>query len=421
MLLKDVLLKVVEAARVQFSIENIMQQQMERIPINRPVYILALGKAAYPMAKVFLSNVQSDSFIKFQEGLVITPSGYASEPLNKVTIVEASHPLPDENSIKAADAAIEFLSRIKEDDILFILLSGGGSSLMEKPIDGFSLEDIQSKTEEMLKDGSSIDIINAIRKKFSAVKGGKMLKNIKSKFIYIYAMSDVPGDNPRHISSNPFLPQIEMIDDERHIEAHHRFDNLTTRKFNVKDKSIIYKIVANNHSFCEAIRDSALGIFPNLRRNNIHLISTYISGESSKTGREIADLASFIIKQKGRGFSAFVTPCLLIFGGETTVKVIGNGAGGRCTELALSTVEGLSKLSNCAILTYTSDGKDGNCEAAGAVIDCNTKNAMLDKGIDIEKYLDNNDSYTALKAVDAIIPSEPTDINVNDVVLLYVH
>jgi len=394
---------------------------MERIPINRPVYIMALGKAAYPMMKVFLSNVQSDSFVKFIEGLVITPFGYAKEPLNKVTIVEASHPLPDENSIKAADTAIDFLSKINKDDILFILLSGGGSSLMEKPIDGFSLEDIINRTEELLKDGSSIDIINAIRKKFSAVKGGKMLKYIKSQYIYIYAMSDVPGDNPRHISSNPFLPQIEMVNDDRQIEKHHRFDNLTTRKFNVHDKAIMYRIIANNHSFCEAISESVLGIFPNLRRNKIHLISTYISGDSGKTGREIADLASFIIKQKGRGFSAFVTPCLLIFGGETNVKVIGKGVGGRCTELALSAVEGLSRLTNCAILTYATDGKDGNCEAAGAIVDCNTKAALLEKGIDIEKSLDNNDSYTALNAIGAIIPSEPTDINVNDIVMLYVH
>lgn len=418
--LKESLQNIIKQTKIRFSPYKLLYPQLGTLPINRPIYVLALGKAAYQMTKAVVAFAEEDSLIRINGGLIITKYGNTEGPLKDITVIESGHPLPDENSLKAADAAIEFLSKLKESDILIILLSGGGSAMMEKPMEGLYLEQVIRKTDELLKSGANIEVINTIRKKMSAVKGGKMLKYIKSRMVFIYAMSDVQGDKPKYIASNPFLPDAEKGEDEMSTESFHRFDSLTAKRYRATDKAITYKIVGNNRTFCELLKDTALEVTPALQVDRIHIISTDLSGDSVKAGTEISGLANFIDKQRGKGLSAFKTPCLLIFGGETSVKVRGNGKGGRCTELALSAAEGLSRLRNCALLTYATDGCDCISEAAGAIVDCNTKNQLIEKGIDLEKALADNDSFNALNAIGAIIPGESTGINVNDVVLLYI-
>lgn len=419
--IKEALQAVLDEAKNRFQPHTLLYPQLSSFPINRPIHIFALGKAAYHMTKAVLEYVKTDPYIRIIDGLVITRYGYAESALHNMTIMETGHPVPDENSVKAADAAIEYLKKLTENDILLILLSGGGSALMEKPIDGVTLEDIIAKTQELLKNGAHIETINDERKKLSAVKGGKMFQYIKPKVLYIFAMSDVPGDKPKYIASNPFLPDAEKVDDAMSTQAFHRFDNLTSKRFRPDEKAITFKIIGNNRAFCDTLKQVAHDIVPTLQSDRIHIVSTDMTGSAVKAGAEVASMAIFINKQKGKGFSAFRTPCLLIFGGETSVVVKGNGVGGRGTELALSAAEGLSMLKNCAVLTYATDGSDGICDASGAIVDCETKRLLEEKGIKIEEYLANNDSYTALKAVDAIIPSEHTGINVNDIVMLYIH
>jgi glycerate-2-kinase len=205
------------------------------------------------------------------------------------------------------------------------------------------------------------------------------------------------------------------------LDKFHRYDNLAGGRFQPKDKAVVYKIIGNNRTLRGHIRESALEVFPMLRYDDIHIMTTELTGESLQAGRDIAKMAEMITRQKGKGFASFKTPCLLIFGGENSVTVLGNGVGGRCTELALAAVEGISNLPNCVLMTYATDGQDGFCNASGAIIDSTTKDKILEHGIDINSFLYDNDSFTALRAADAIIPSEPTGINVNDIVLLYVH
>jgi glycerate 2-kinase len=312
------------------------------------------------------------------------------------------------------------MQHLNVNDILLVLLSGGGSSLMEKAFPGVKPEDIINKTTELLKNGASIEVINTERKKLSAVKGGKLLRYIRCKILFVYAMSDVLGDKPKYIASNPFLPDAEMADDRMSVDNFHRFDRLTSSRHMPQDKALIYKIVANNHAFCDLMKSSGLEFFTTLRADSIHVISTTLSGEAAKAGREIADLANLIDRQRDKGHSSFKTPCLLVFGGETIVSVTGDGVGGRCTELALAAVEGIANLKCCALMAYATDGKDGFCDAAGAIVDNTSKAALQEAGIDIKAHLANNDSYTALNAIGATIPSEHTGINVNDIVLLYV-
>jgi len=418
--IKETLLNVLDEAKTRFSPSNLLFPQLISFPMNRPIHIFALGKAAYQMTKAVLEYAKTDSYIRITSGLVVTKYGHNEGDLPNMTIMEAGHPTPDENSIKAAEAAIAFLQKLTENDILLILLSGGGSALMEKPIEGVTLDDIITKTQEFLNNGSDIETINNERKKLSSVKGGKMYKYIKPKTMYIYAMSDVPGDKPKNIASNPFLPDAEKVDEAMGAENYHRFDNLTAKRFRPEDKAITYKIIANNRTFCDTLKQVAHDIVPTLQNDRIHIVTTDMTGSSAKAGAEVSSMAIFINKQKSKGFSAFRTPCLLIFSGETSVVVKGNGVGGRCTELALSAAEGLSTLKDCVVLAYATDGCDGICDASGAFVDCDTKSLLAEKGIDIEASLDNNDSYTALKAIDAIIPSQTTGINVNDIVMMYV-
>jgi glycerate 2-kinase len=419
--IKEVLVQVVQVARAKFSPYNLLLPHLDNLPLNRPIYIFALGKAAYQMTEATLNIASRDPFIRIVGGLVITRYGNAKGLLKGMQILESSHPIPNEDSLKAGDAAVDFLRKLKEDDILIVLLSGGGSALMEKPIPGVTLDDIIEQTREMLENGSDIEYINTERKKFSSIKGGKLLNHIKCRSVMIYAMSDVPGDKAKYIASNPFLPQAETEASEMGLNSFHRFDKLSGGRFQTTDKAIVYKIIGNNKTFRDSVREAALEHFSTLQSDNIHIISTELTGEAIQSGREIAKMAELITRQKGKGFTAFRTPCLLIFGGENSVTVRGNGIGGRCTELALATVEIMSHLPNCVLMTYATDGQDGFCNASGAIVDASTKDKILEHGIDIESFLYDNDSYTALKAAGAIIPSESTGINVNDIVLLYVH
>lgn len=418
--MKETLLEIIREARNRFSAYNLLSEQLLHLPINRPIYIFALGKAAYQMTEAVLSHAANEEYIRIMGGLVLTRYGNVVRPLAGMKMMEAAYLIPDENSLNAGEAAIEFLHKLEKNDILLVLLSGGGSGIMEKPVEGISLDDYNRRMEELYANGAGIEELDAARKQMSALKGGKLLQYVKSKDVYIYAMSDIPGDIPKYICSNPFFPEAEETGNEMGVEYYHRFDNLTQESFIPKDKAIVYKIIGNNRAFCDAVRDTAIDLLSSLEADLIHIISAELTGESLQKGREIANLARVIEKHEGRGIAAFATPCLLIFGGETYVKPKGSGVGGRSTELALAAVEGISGLLNCSLLAYITDGKENFCNAAGAFVDIKSKGALMAKGIDINKCLQNNDSFTALQAIDAIIPNEKTGINVNDVVLLYI-
>jgi glycerate 2-kinase len=418
--MKETLMQIITKTKEQFSPYNILYEQLVHLPFNRPIYVLSLGKAGYQMAEAVLLHASREEFIRIKGGLVITKYGTAKAPLINMTIIEASHLNPDANSLQAGDAVIEFLQKLNEDDILLVLVSGGGTALMEKLVDGITLEEYKSRILGLTSRGASLDEIETERKSMSEVKGGKLYKHIKSKNMFIYAISDIPGDIPKYIASNPFLPDLEKTENKLSSENFHRFDNLTSEKFIQKDKAVVYKIVANNQSFCELVRETALKEIQDFKADMMHIIPTEISGFADKNGFEIAEFAQQINQESEKGYATYQVPCMVIFGGQTTLNKKGTGVGGRCTELALAAVEGISELQNCAMLTYATDGLDGVPEAAGAIIDNNTKKLLQEKGINLKEYLQNNDSFTALKAVNAIVPGEYTGINVNDIVLLYI-
>ncbi len=417
---KETLRAILEESKKRFSPYNILYEQLVHLPFNRPIYIFALGKAAYQMTEAVLYHASMEEYIRIREGLVITRYGNVKGPLDRMNIIESSHLRPDDNSLKAGEAAVEFLQKLGEDDILLVLLSGGGTALMEKPVEGISLEEYNRRIQQLQQRGATLEELETERRRMSEVKGGKLLPCVKCKHVFIYAMSDVPGDIPKYIASNPFLPDAEKDASQMAADDFYRYDSLTAEKFQPLGKAVTYKIVANNHDFCEIIKQAAHDLVPDLQSDYIHIIATDLTGESARAGRELAELSALIDSQRDSGQAAFKTPCLLILGGTTNSLAKGPGKGGRCTETALAAVDKLAEVANAAMLIYATDGLDGIPEAAGAVVDNHTKAELELKGVSLQEALADGDSFTALKAVDAIIPGEYTGINVNDIALLLI-
>ena len=418
--IRETLVLLINQAKERFSPYNMLYDQLVHLPFNRPIYVLSIGTAAYQMNEAVLYHATQEPFIRIKESLVVTRYGVDVKQQQNTSVFHANHLIPDENSLKAADAVINFLSKLNQDDTLLVLLSGGGTALLEKPAEGTSLQDFNARIEHLVKNGASLEEIDNERKNMSQVKGGKLLQHIKCKHIFIYAMSDIQGDIPKFIASNPFMPDAEKVEDKMSADKFHRFDNLTAEKFTPVDKAVTYKIVANNHDFCEVIRQTAVDTILSLEPDLIHVMTTELSGEASRNGKEIAALANLIEKQEGKGIAAFATPCLLIFGGETNVTFRHEGVAGRTSELALSAVEELSGLMSCGLLAYTTDGRENFCDACGAYVDNLTRQKLEEAGIDITTAIQSNDSFTALQAVGAVFPAEPSGLSVNDIVLLYI-
>jgi glycerate 2-kinase len=420
--LKETLYKIIKQSMERFTPYSLLYEQLMHLPFNRPIYIFALGTAAYEMTEAVLYHASQEDYIRISGGLIITRYGNDKGLFKNMQVIEANHLVADENSLKAGEAAIEFLQTLNENDILLVLLSGGGSCLMEKPAGDFSLEQMNNVIQELYNQGADINRIDAARKQMSELKGGKLSQYVKAIEIYIYAMSDIPNDIPKYISSNPFYLDAEEATDEIGLD-YHRFDNLTSDKFITQHKAIVYKIIANNRTFCETVRQTAIDILPFLNADLIHVVPYELSGESAANGREISHIAQVIEKQErveSNGIKGVVTPCLLIFGGITSANVVGKGNVGRCTEFALAAIEGISDLMNCSLLVYNTSGTEIFYDVAGAYVDTNSKQALLDKGIDLNSCLEKHDSFAALQSIDAIIPGENSTLNVNEIALLYI-
>jgi hydroxypyruvate reductase len=396
---RALVLDILNKTKERLAPKVLLEPYLTRLPFNRPIHIFALGKAAYHMTEAVLSYAKRFPDLQIENGLVITRYDHTGESLPGISIIQSGHPYPDANSILAGKTAISYLKNLPSSDFLLVLLSGGGSSLIEKPTTDYTLKDIIRVTRDLMERGSDIEALNAERKKMSDIKGGKLLQHVNTRDIAILAMSDVPGDKAEIIASNPFVP--EGFTDDRH--------------------TLSYAIIANNHTFCEGLAASAKEMLPDIRDNMVQILSTDLRGEAAKAGIEISRLAQFILKQQQSGLSSFRIPCFLIFGGETTVTVKGGGVGGRCCELALSAADAISGLKNVIVLAYATDGSDGVAKASGAMVDGETKSLLSEYGLSLSAYLDNNDSYTALNAVQAVLPAAPTGINLNDVVILYIY
>ena len=365
------------------------------------VLLVAAGKAGWQMAKAAHDCLGE----RIEQGVVVTKYDHVKGPIANFNCVEAGHPVPDENSFKGTQAALDMVSGLTKDDTVLFLLSGGGSALFEKPlIPGEELQDI---TNQLLASGADIVEINTIRKRLSGVKGGRFAQLCAPAQVFAIVLSDILGDPLDMIASGPACPDgttceqalaiaekygLRLSDKARellHQETPKALDNVATQ------------INGSVRELCAAAAKtcSELGYEP-------VLLTDQLCCQAKEAG---SFLASVIKTHIGDGKSlAFIA------GGETVVKLIGKGLGGRNQELALAAGLGIDGL-NAAVFSVGSDGTDGPTDAAGGYVDGDTCAELLAQGVKIEDVLRNNDAYHALEKTGGLIITGATGTNVNDV------
>ncbi|MBR5122978.1 MAG: glycerate kinase [Anaerotignum sp.] len=375
------------------------------------VLVISIGKAAWNMAKAAADHIPPP----IDCGIVLTKYDHSQGEIPGFTILEAGHPLPDENTILGTKKIIEAVSDLNEKDTVFFLVSGGGSALFESPAGDLTLDDFLDITDQMLKCGADIVEMNTVRKHLSSVKGGRFAELCAPAKVYCIALSDILGDRPDSIASGPACADVSTSEEAFAVIEKYGLNLNEKMKAQLKNETpktlsnVTMEITGSVTQLCEDAVKSAesLGYTPMILTNMLNC-------EAKDAGKFFASIAKTIQKDN----LPLKPPCAIICGGETIVRITGQGKGGRNQELALSAAESISGMDNVVIAAAGSDGTDGPTDAAGGIVDGNTKTLLSEKGISIPAILADNNSYYALKEVDSLIMTGPTGTNVNDLYLL---
>ena len=369
-------------------------------PKGGRVLLVAAGKAAWQMA-----HAAVEALGRVDGGIVITKYGHVRGPLPGVTCCEAGHPVPDDNSFVATQRALALVSGLRADDTVLFLLSGGGSALFEKPL--LPAEELQAITQALLACGADIVEINTIRKRLSAVKGGRFALACAPAAVYSVVLSDILGDPLDMIASGPACPDSSTCAQAAAIAEKYRLALSPAAAALLRQETpktlpnVTTKITGSVRELCRAAASACrnLGYEP-------VLLTDQLCCEAREAG---SFLGSIVRTQAGQG-----KKLAYIAGGETIVHLTGKGLGGRNQELALAVAPAIAGL-NAAVFSVGSDGTDGPTDAAGGYVDGDTLAALEAGGWSGYAALQNNDSYHALKAVDGLIITGATGTNVNDV------
>ena len=398
--------QIIDAAIHAALPDTAVKQALEQLPeYGGRLILVAAGKAAWQMA----SAAQRRLGDRISGGVVITKYHHAQGPIGRLSVFEAGHPVPDENSYRATQAAIDAVTGLTESDLVLFLLSGGGSALFERPL--IAPGELEEITRQMLACGADITEINTLRKRFSAVKGGKFAQLCAPAQVFSIVLSDILGDPLDSIASGPAYPDSTTVAQAQAIaekyclklssDARARLAEETPKKL-VNVRSIVTGSV---RQLCAAASQTAaaLGYKP-------IVLSASICCEAREAGSFLASIAQY--HQDSKRSLAF------ILGGETVVHLTGDGLGGRNQELVLGAAGGIAGMSNTLIFSIGSDGTDGPTDAAGGWVDGETVNRLTAKGLRLDDVLQRNDSYHALKAIGGLIVTGPTGTNVNDLTVL---
>jgi glycerate 2-kinase len=396
---------------------------------DRRLWILALGKAALPMAATAMEVLQAGNQA-LTGGLVVAPEAGVS-PHPAISVVVGDHPEPDARSFSAAQALGDITSRVAPADEVWVLLSGGTTSLIGAPENGISPGDLRQIFALLLGSGLDIAAMNRIRKRFSRWGGGKLARALSPALVRVYIVSDVIGDDLASIGSGPCVPDATRASEVRQLlegadlwsripQAARRF--VTSAESGERPETpkpgepafarVTLELVASNRLALEAAakRAAELGLAP-------RVIETPLAGEASTTGASVADSLLYNCVRVPIPQPS-TAPVCMIWGGETTVTLGDRpGLGGRSQELALSAAQVLTGASGIALLAAGTDGRDGPTDAAGAVVDGDTWARIISRGRDPAIDLARHDAYPALDAVGALVKPGLTGTNVMDVVI----
>ena len=393
------------------SIESVKPDEAVRralkafAPKGGRVLLVAAGKAAWQMAHAAVEVLG-----RVDGGVVVTKYDHVKGEIPGVKCYEAGHPVPDENSFAATERALELVHGLTEKDTVLFLLSGGGSALFEKPlIPGAELQGI---TNQLLASGADIVEMNTIRKRLSAVKGGRFAQACAPAKVFSIVLSDILGDPLDMIASGPAVPdsstcaQALAIAEKYHLNLSEQAKALLEQETPKALDNVTTQITGSVRELCTAAAKACreLGYEP-------IILTDQLCCEAKEAGSFLGAIVRTHAEQGKK--LAFIA------GGETVVHLTGKGLGGRNQELALAAAPALAG-QNAAVFSVGSDGTDGPTDAAGGYVDGDTAAALAEKGWNVFDTLQNNDAYHALQAVEGLIITGATGTNVNDVVVALV-
>lgn len=412
----DLLLGSFHAALAAADPLKIVPQHLPQPPKGRTL-VIGAGKAAAAMALAVEQNWPAEAPL---DGLVITRYQHGLLT-NRITVVEAGHPVPDESGEKAA---LEILRRVKtltRDDLLLVLVSGGGSSLLALPVEGLAMADLKNVTKLLLMSGAPIQDMNTVRKHLSAIQGGRLAAACRAQVVAL-VISDVTGDDPTHIASGPCAPDPTTYRDALDILARHAIrapkavtEHLqrgaageipeTPKPGNRLFARVDNRVIATAQAALQAAAQFFIA-------HDIHpaILGDSVTGEAREVAKVYGALAREV-KQHGLPWQA---PVALISGGECTVTVKGKGRGGRCAEFLLSLAVDLDGAEHIHALACDTDGIDGSQDNAGALLAPDTLKRAAKKTLDAGALLENNDGYGFFSALGDLVVTGPTRTNVND-------
>ena len=396
---------------------------------GRKIFVVGAGKAGASMARA-AEDMLGESITG---GLVVVKEGHSDRghrQLQRVSLSEAGHPVPTADGITAANGLLDIVGKAGEGDLVICLISGGGSALLTAPAEGITLEDLQETTRLLLRSGATINELNAVRKHLSRISGGQLARSASPARVLSLILSDVTGSPLDVIASGPTAPDpTTHADALKIIEQHGLKEGVppgvlarlqsgvagevadTPKPGDALFERVANRLVASNVLAVEAAAEQAraLGL-------DTLIGTTFLEGEAREMGGALAGIGKEIASY-GRPVRR---PGCVLFGGETTVRVRGDGIGGRNTELALSAalaLEGWGQ--NVVVASLATDGGDGSSPSAGAIADGTTIDRGRSIGLDAQMALSRNDSYSYWQALDDAIMTGPTGTNVNDVMAVF--
>ena len=399
--------KIARGAIAAVSPEAAVRRALAGRGFSGKLYLVSVGKAGWKMAQVAVSCLEQP----IEKGIVVTKYGHVEQPIPGIACYEAGHPVPDENTFRATQAVLDMTADLSSEDTVLFLLSGGGSALFEKPlVEG---QELQRITNQLLASGADIVEMNTIRKRLSAVKGGRFARWCAPAKVEAVVLSDILGDPLDMIASGPAAPDSSTCADALAIVK--KYDlNLSGKALSLLRQetpkqldNVSTQIIGSVRQLCRAAGRLAeeLGYEP-------VLLTDHLDCEAKEAGAFLAD----ILKTHARDGRKIA----FIAGGETVVHLHGNGLGGRNQELALAAAAGIQGLSNVCVISVGSDGTDGPTDAAGGYADGDTVRALAEQGMTVADVLAKNDAYHGLKAAGGLIVTGPTGTNVNDVAIALV-
>ncbi len=385
--------------------DEAVKRALEGRTLGDSLYLVAIGKAGWQMAHAAYEQLGG----RIRDGIVITKYGHVMGPVGELRLREAGHPVPDENSYRATQEAIDLVSGLGEGDTVIFLVSGGGSALFEKPL--VPEAEMGEITGQLLACGADITEMNTIRKRLSAVKGGRFAQLCSPAKVVAVVLSDIIGDPLDMIASGPAYPDRSTCAQALEI----------VRKYGLRFSDRAMELLGQE-------TPKSLDNVETEITGSVRQLCAAASGKARELGFEPVVLTASLscIARDAGSFLASIAqyhrdtdhPVAYILGGETVVRLTGKGKGGRNQEIALAAAQGLAGIPNAAVFSVGSDGTDGPTDAAGGYADGFTAQKLKEQGVSIDDVLADNDAYHALEKSGGLVVTGPTGTNVNDLTVL---